>query len=374
MPYKTGKLGGWVSENYLAHARLITWFYGSIDEVAIDQEFIVPNIPQKHWTRQQNHAWLSIRGLNSKGNAVELRNRVQSYMSMEGGPPPLAPLEGGPVRNVQQMLFSLKVLISHIMDSSMSLEAIRNTERHIKIFLNYFEHFDKGMRKKDEVPTWISSYNFICLTNIPETMRKFGPIRNYWEGGGMGEKIIQLIKPLWKGFRKNWQVNIMDKMLRQMAIERVQKNHWEDNNEKNSLKYEETSTPSSKGKLCFVYNSLQHIQQEYNERRPMSLIQLDNGKFLATVTTERYVEMICGEYIGTIGGAHYHHWSLTNSQPKSMLETNKVAKYCLLLPKLTTTGLPSASDDPVFTTIDSDWNEIQPNKILKKPELMDIFN
>jgi len=88
------------------------------------------------------------------------------------------------------------------MDSSMSLEAIRNTERHIKIFLNYFEHFDKGMRKKDEVPTWISSYNFICLTNIPETMHKFGPIRNYWEGGGMGEKIIQLIKPLWNAIRK----------------------------------------------------------------------------------------------------------------------------------------------------------------------------
>jgi hypothetical protein len=60
--------------------------------------------------------------------------------------------------------------------------------------------------------------------------------------------------------------NIMDKMLRQMAIERVQKNPLEDNNEKNSLKYEETSTPSSKGKLCFVYNSLQHIQQEYKEQ------------------------------------------------------------------------------------------------------------
>ena len=73
MSYKTGKLGGWVSENYLAHARLITWFYGSIDEVAVNQESIVPNIPQKNWTRQQNHAWLSICGLNSKGNATELK-------------------------------------------------------------------------------------------------------------------------------------------------------------------------------------------------------------------------------------------------------------------------------------------------------------
>jgi hypothetical protein len=32
---------------YLAHARLITWFYGFLDEVAVDPEFFVPNIPQK---------------------------------------------------------------------------------------------------------------------------------------------------------------------------------------------------------------------------------------------------------------------------------------------------------------------------------------
>ena len=54
---------------------------------------------------------------------------------------------------------------------------------------------------------------YIYLTNIPDTMHQFGPIHNYWEGGGMGEKLIQLIKPLWNGFQKNWQVNIMDKML-----------------------------------------------------------------------------------------------------------------------------------------------------------------
>ncbi len=114
--------------------------------------------------------------------------------------PPLAPLEGGPVQNVQQMLFSLKVLISHVIDSSMSLEVIRSIEQHIKLFLNYFELFDKGTRKNDEVPTWISSYNFICISNVPDIMRKFGPIHNYWEGGGMCETIIHLIKPLWNGF------------------------------------------------------------------------------------------------------------------------------------------------------------------------------
>jgi hypothetical protein len=32
LTYKTGKLGGWVSENYLAAARLICWFYGPVLE------------------------------------------------------------------------------------------------------------------------------------------------------------------------------------------------------------------------------------------------------------------------------------------------------------------------------------------------------
>ncbi len=57
-----------------------------------------------------------------------------------------------------------------------------------------------------------------------------------------------------------------------------------------------------------------------------------------------------------------------------MLETNKVAKYGLLLPKLTTSCRPSAPDEPVFTAINSDWNDIQPNKFLKKPKIMDLFN
>jgi hypothetical protein len=29
--YKSGNLGGWVSENYLSLARVLPWFYGSID-------------------------------------------------------------------------------------------------------------------------------------------------------------------------------------------------------------------------------------------------------------------------------------------------------------------------------------------------------
>jgi hypothetical protein len=142
-------------------------------------------------------------------------------MNMEGGPPPVKEQEGGPVRNVQEMLFSLRLMISHIMESEMTADMIKNIERHILLFLNYFDQFDTNMRKSNEKPTWLTSYNFLCLLNLPKTIEEFGPIRNYWEGGVMGEKLIQVVKPLWNGFRKNWQKSIMDKVMKQMAIQRV---------------------------------------------------------------------------------------------------------------------------------------------------------
>jgi len=51
-------------------------------------------------------------------------------------------------------------------------------------------------REENATPTWITSYNFVCLLNFPTMLATFGPLCNYWEGGGMGEKIIQKIKPL----------------------------------------------------------------------------------------------------------------------------------------------------------------------------------
>ena len=85
VPYKIGKLGGWVSENYLAMCRLLSWFYGSIDEVASDVVFNPPDLEQKKWSKKHNQGWLRARGLNINGNAEELRKRVKEYLLQPGG-------------------------------------------------------------------------------------------------------------------------------------------------------------------------------------------------------------------------------------------------------------------------------------------------
>jgi hypothetical protein len=132
--YKSGNLGGWVSENYLSLARVLPWFYDSIDRIAEDQQFETPTVAQKHWTKLQNVAWLSVKGLNTRGTANELRSHIHNYLVAEEGPPPIIPPQGGPVRAVQEMLFSLHNFICQVMHQSSATLHISNVERAIKIF------------------------------------------------------------------------------------------------------------------------------------------------------------------------------------------------------------------------------------------------
>jgi hypothetical protein len=43
---------------------------------------------------------------------------------------------------------------------------------------------------------WWTKSNYVSLLNIPEAILAFGPLVNWWDGGGKGEKFVQLIKPL----------------------------------------------------------------------------------------------------------------------------------------------------------------------------------
>ena len=42
IPYGGGKLGGWVLENYLGAACLMSWFYAPLDEIALGPVCVAP--------------------------------------------------------------------------------------------------------------------------------------------------------------------------------------------------------------------------------------------------------------------------------------------------------------------------------------------
>ncbi len=77
---------------------------------------------------------ISVKGLNTRGTANELRSHIHNYLVAEEGPPPIIPPHGGPVRAVQEMLFSLHNFICQVMHRSSATLHISNVERAIKIF------------------------------------------------------------------------------------------------------------------------------------------------------------------------------------------------------------------------------------------------
>jgi hypothetical protein len=227
LPYNGGKLGGWVSENYLAMARVQCWFYDKLDEVAPDNVFVEPTEPLCVWQAATCRAWLRARDMPTVGTVAELRTTIADEIDREGGPRKVIPPTSGPVKNVFRVVGALHSMMSRLMEESTTEEKVRSVRAHIKLFLTVFEMFDKDIRNEDEKPKWIGCSNFISLLNLPGVMERFGPLRNLWEGGGQGEKILQVIKPSWVGYRKNWHKNIMDAILRDMAMSRIDEKYCE---------------------------------------------------------------------------------------------------------------------------------------------------
>jgi hypothetical protein len=394
VPYRTGKLGGWVSENYLGASRLLDWLYSSIDEIASDEVFIQPLRHHSMWNMKENRGWLSIHGLDTQGTAAELKQRVKQLMEQDGGPPEELPPQGGPALNVYNMIIALKSMVSRVMKRSITNTDINDAERHIKLFLTAFESFDHGMRKKDEKPTWITSYNFICLTNLPRLMREFGPLRNLWEGGGQGEKIIGMVKPLWLGYRLNWHKNLLDKLMKRISIDRVQEtnarlsirqtsstlhklesiNMTLEESESDDEDFEDEecigiTQNKVNGKMAHKYKNIEQALYYFQNRKPVSVVHLLDGRFGCILYDNTMAILSCDDYIETRAGAFYHNWSFVK-QSMERIMSNQISDYCLLLPRTTSTGMPTCGNNPEFTLIQSDWMVIQQDKTLAYPRIL----
>lgn len=268
-PYTRGELGGWVSENYLALARISAWVYSGLMDIANDPEYEEPNKPQARWTRQENEKWLSVRRLDSKGNAATLRERVASFMNSDDGPPSIPPPTGGSIGNVNAVSMRMFEMVSFLMGMDAHDEGGMVSARLIRLYLNSIHRLDTAMRDEPseaKKPIWLSSYNFLSLLNIPKQVAKLGPLRNRWEGGVMGEGFLRKVKPtLTSPNRLNWTKNLLTTLVRQHSIINLRRKM-----EKDPTSFDDHWLERD-GKFR-TYGSLMEIEDCFQNHDPISIV------------------------------------------------------------------------------------------------------
>ncbi|KAL7560229.1 hypothetical protein ACA910_020527 [Epithemia clementina (nom. ined.)] len=141
--FQRGKLGGCVLENYLGFARLLLWFFSMINTVAIDVEYQEPLGNSQNWNKKENTSWLSARGLDKKGSAQELKERVQMYLQQTNIPLPCQ--SSGSVKGVANVWKSLHSLLQIVMRTGEDATITEEIDFWVSLFLSCYAKVDQGL-------------------------------------------------------------------------------------------------------------------------------------------------------------------------------------------------------------------------------------
>ena len=167
------------------------------------------------------------------------------------------------------------------MASTMNNERIETIDNLIKVFFSKFHEVDKEIRKHESKntgnmnpPSWMSSYNFMCLPNLTKAIQKYGPLSNLWEGSLIQEKILSLTKDKFVGFCKNWSKNLLEKMSRTLALERVLDSRSGRNNHCENDENDQYNSFAENASCYYSYRSKYHVVESLNLNEVLSLVFL----------------------------------------------------------------------------------------------------
>ena len=216
-PHTTDSLGGWVSENYLGFARIIPFVCKDLANLAVDPPFVEPSEPISKWKAEDCRSFCRWRRLPVSGKVADLRQRVRDNKDV-----PIVGPVAGPIDSARRLCLILWAFLSHLMGMKTPDEvSIFTIDQLVRVLLTCCDDFDKEVRPyhvKRTQPFWMTSFNFLCLLNIPKQVEYLGPVRNRWEGTVRGEGFLRVVKPAIISKRINWQSNLMLNLLRQKCL------------------------------------------------------------------------------------------------------------------------------------------------------------
>ena len=205
------------------------------------------------------------------------------------------------------------------------------------MFLINYDKMDKIINE-GPVPSWIKKFNMLCLLNIPDILRKYGSIRNIWEGGKDGESYVQTVKGHLKaGLVNEWQTWVITNFLKEKVYDEWKTTIDIDSNIRKEIR---------------IYGNYKIAGEVFHSGKPISAILYNKKIYICY----RYKGEIIGTKIKLNGkvtlhyGMNYYSISL---QKTTITLTNYNIDYVgvILLPMLTEEGYPTNDDEVKYCYI-----------------------
>ena len=218
----------------------------------------------------------------------------------------------------------------------------------MRLFLNRFHEFDKAMKATDQKPTWLKSYNFLCLLNLPDTIQEFGPCRRWFEGKWLGERYVSTVKQeRGRCPPKNVASILMRNLHRNKAADCLVPS------------IRKQSSAEILGLNTRIYGSIPEMDEQYQTRLPLPIVILGDGGMGCLYyeigrNTGDNISFCRIEKIEMENSKTMHHglkyWKYTFVEGKQGLEEIMVEDYGVLLPRL-------GSDElGVYTIVTKKWS------------------
>ena len=311
--------------------------------------------PIAEWTKLECIKWLQKKdGTYKECSISQMKRQINSKISMEER---VSKEFSNYHKMIMPVLISFHYLVSLIMTSNK--ENIEKITIGIKIFLTLIHNLDKKMweEKNEEgefVPIWITKYNFINLLNVTQQIAMFGKVKNLWEGGALGEKMIQVPKRFFKTFQTNWESVLLSRIYQDYVVKNIQKEHKNERHKDNSTKYNS-------------YKCLIEITYKLKEHKPINVIIDEDDRCLVNINNTYTLVIVFKHFVKKYATMNFFEIEIGD---QCLFETRKEYVKGLLLPF-------KIEKEKTYTVVTEDWREISKEKQIclyeiEKEDIIDI--
>ena len=393
--YKGEKFAGFISENYLAYARIFPWLYQNYSECLPtgDPHKDKPpiHLPFEKWTKKNLAYWLRVRGLSTKGDKPALKYRAGTYLIGGSGLkiPPVLPVPEISEEVIGSLVAATSNFIGCCMSPQVTGSTIKKLNYAVRIFLSAYDNLDSKLRRKKEECSVVSKYNFLCMMNLPAMMESLGPLPFLWEGKNQGEGYLRKVKGTYYGGmmkNENWPVDMMKHISQCVEMDLLLPKKEE--GQKVIQTESALNDRSRKFARVSCFDEVQSRIKECNrvKKKPVPVILLENGPevhrmvrvfvvlpkmgedYLVEIKRATNVEgggVLTKEKMGLV----YHKFDIAQPSLKGELTWKSLLSlmvsprlgYGCLLPLL---DKANDEDSRLFALISNSWTSLRPNKTM----------